>query len=464
MKFLLVCSQNLDEFRLPELESIAALFNFKIRYEGVPDVTRPYMIVDLDSEREALLLGSRAICVKHIWEHWADALTYEELQPKIKALPELYESIASSASTTWKFKVGSFGQIIPIKEQIEVINSFGWMSFKGDISLKKPMVELGVFEEYVHATTSQDKGRILSEMRRVWMGRKVCDTQRHMIDTFDVKKRAYIGNTTMESEVSLLMANQALASKGKLVYDPFTGTGSMLLTSSAFGAMSFGSDIDGRQMRGKKTSLANSAAQYGVTDKILDCAAFDLTQHPFRTGEIFDAIVTDPPYGVRAGAKRLGRKDNRIEPYVPALIPGRESEGMPHKMEDYVPPTHPWEMEDVIRSLITFSLYLLKPGGRLVFFLPTDNAEYADVDIPVVDGLKLISNSSQDFGKWSRRLITMEKVGSGHSALDGLDRGIARMSLGGEDDGPTDEASAVEESKRPGHANFGRKFLSGFRE
>ena len=42
-----------------------------------------------------------------------------------------------------------------------------------------------------------------------------------MMDVFDLKKRAYIGNTSMESEVSLLMANQALASPGKLVYDPF---------------------------------------------------------------------------------------------------------------------------------------------------------------------------------------------------------------------------------------------------
>lgn len=126
-------------------------------------------------------------------------------------------------------------------------------------------------------------------------------------------------------------------------------------------------------------------------------------------------------------------------------------------MDDYISPTHPWEMVEVIHSLVTFSLYLLKPGGRLVFFLPTDNAEYADVDIPVVDGLRLISNSSQDFGKWSRRLITMEKVGSGDAALEGLDRGIERMALGNkgeEDDG----------KKLPGHAGFGRKFLSGFKE
>lgn len=41
------------------------------------------------------------------------------------------------------------------------------------------------------------------------------------MDVFDLKKRAYIGTTSMESEVSLLMANQAQAAPGKVCYDPF---------------------------------------------------------------------------------------------------------------------------------------------------------------------------------------------------------------------------------------------------
>ena len=35
---------------------------------------------------------------------------------------------------------------------------------------------------------------------------------RHLVQTFDVKKRAYYGNTSMEAEISLLMANQTLVS------------------------------------------------------------------------------------------------------------------------------------------------------------------------------------------------------------------------------------------------------------
>jgi hypothetical protein len=39
---------------------------------------------------------------------------------------------------------------------------------------------------------------------------QICDGQRRLVDTFDLRKRAYIGNTSMDAEVSLLMANQAL--------------------------------------------------------------------------------------------------------------------------------------------------------------------------------------------------------------------------------------------------------------
>jgi tRNA (guanine10-N2)-methyltransferase len=35
-------------------------------------------------------------------------------------------------------------------------------------------------------------------------------TARQLVGMFDVKKRAYFGNTSMEAEISLLMANQTL--------------------------------------------------------------------------------------------------------------------------------------------------------------------------------------------------------------------------------------------------------------
>ena len=72
---------------------------------------------------------------------------------------------------------------------------------------------------------------------------------RHLIQMFDVKRRAYFGNTSMEAEISLIMANQALvrchisqrkshesqyfdqAAPNKFIYDPFVGTGSTTYAS-----------------------------------------------------------------------------------------------------------------------------------------------------------------------------------------------------------------------------------------
>lgn len=133
-------------------------------------------------------------------------------------------------------------------------------------------------------------------------------------------------------------------------------------------------------------------------------------------------------------------------------------------MPGYVPPSVPWEMTEVIDTLITYSIYLLKPGGRLVYFLPTNNEEYRDVDVPIVPGLKLISNSSQDFGKWARRLITMEKVvdGGSDAVIAELDRGIAREGVEGRLEKLSLRAEGDEE-RRPGHASFAKRYFEGFK-
>ncbi|GAA5894968.1 hypothetical protein JCM6882_008255 [Rhodosporidiobolus microsporus] len=493
--FLLFAVQGpLEEFRIPEVESVCKLLNVEYSWPVTPDYTRPYVLIGLKGEEDARKLGSRLVSVKHIWEFWAQAETYDELHELVKTaeVREKWEHYTVDRECSWKFTIAGHNRTIPLPAQVKLINTFAYMPFVGDIDLRNPKLEIGVFEEYEfdrmrglkvlqarEAEKGKGKGKgketevpaewdpeYTGTMRAVWMGRKICDTQRHLVDVYDLKKRAYIGTTSMEAEASLLMTNQALAGPGKWVYDPFVGTGSLLLTAAGFGALTFGSDIDGRQIRGKKTSIQHSAKQYGVTQRMVDCYSFDMTQHPWRTGELFDAIVTDPPYGVRAGAKRLGREEGERE-VQPQIIPGREAEGFHHEFHDYVPPSVGWPMEEVISTLVTYSLYMLKPGGRLVFFLPTDNAEYSDVDIPSVPGLKLISNSSQSFGKWARRLITMEKEAGGESewrkAIEGLDRGIRRKGQKSrlEEEREAEDAQEAEK-KRPGHADFRERYYEGF--
>lgn len=41
--------------------------------------------------------------------------------------------------------------------------------------------------------------------------------------------------------------------------------------------------------------VIRQAARYGVAQRIVDLCTFDITQHPWRCGGLFDAIITDPP-------------------------------------------------------------------------------------------------------------------------------------------------------------------------
>jgi len=117
-----------------------------------------------------------------------------------------------------------------------------------------------------------------------------------------------------------------------------------------------------------------------------------------------------------------------------------------HRKSTYRPPMKPYELSDLVQDLVRFARYMLKPGGRLVFFLPTVNDVYRDIDIPKCEGMELVSNSLQDFGKWGRRLITMVKISS-------ADMGAPRF----------EGAKASEgDATRPAHYNFRVKYFRRF--
>jgi len=159
----------------------------------------------------------------------------------------------------------------------------------------------------------------------------------------------------------------------------------------------------------KAPGVVRAAAQYGVASRILDLCTFDVTRNPWRCGALFDAIVTDPPYGVRAGARRIGRKKELSPSRLTQLLEHRKLP--PSDNQPYIPPTKPYEFSNLATDLVVLARYLLKPGGRLVFFVPTVTDEYEEVDITqmLCDGMQVVANSLQDFGSWGRRLVTIRK-------------------------------------------------------
>ena len=59
---------------------------------------------------------------------------------------------------------------------------------------------------------------------RYRFGRLIADGRRDLVNTYDLKKRNYIGTTSLDAELSLIMANLARVRSNDLVYDPFCGT------------------------------------------------------------------------------------------------------------------------------------------------------------------------------------------------------------------------------------------------
>ena len=66
-QYLFVFAQVHDEFRIPELESIAELHGFSIKFPDNPEdkkTARPFMVLGLESEEHAKVLSERCILVK----------------------------------------------------------------------------------------------------------------------------------------------------------------------------------------------------------------------------------------------------------------------------------------------------------------------------------------------------------------------------------------------------------------
>lgn len=261
--------------------------------------------MQLESEDAARCLMKRSILAQSIHEHWGTAGTWDELYTAIKRdSPQWWPQYKDS---TFKINFDTYQGSRSATKKRELINSLSFLPFDGKIVMNSPDQEFTVFEQWEWDSVPK---RIPHPLK-VHFGRLISHSVRDLVQTFDLKKRTYISTTSMDSELALVTANIALAGPGKIFYDPFVGTGSFPIACAKFGAVGFGSDIDGRSVRGEggKKSLKGNFEQYGLEKLLGDVFVCDLTNSPVRKARILDGIVCDPPYGVREGLRVLGCKD-----------------------------------------------------------------------------------------------------------------------------------------------------------
>ncbi|KAG6920243.1 hypothetical protein DXG01_005012 [Tephrocybe rancida] len=213
LKYLLVFADVHHDFRIPELQSVSELHGLPLTFpESLEDQDprRPYMVVGLEQEEHALVLARRCILVKSVYEFYGQGSTYEEVHTGTRANETKWARYVPD--TSFRFIVTAHNHKIPQSRQKAVVESFAYMGLLGKINMKHPQILFGCFEEYTTRNgVIRSKHEGDGHFRQVYFGRLLEEgSARQLIGKFDVKKRAYYGNTSMEAEISLLMANQTL--------------------------------------------------------------------------------------------------------------------------------------------------------------------------------------------------------------------------------------------------------------
>ncbi|XP_014559302.1 hypothetical protein COCVIDRAFT_13711 [Bipolaris victoriae FI3] len=408
-QYLVRLAQAHESFRRVELQALADVAGISLQVVKYQEDS-PYCIVELVSDAAARKLIARSILSQGIYELWGEGAEYNALHESVRNLTASKWSQYETSS--FRFTIEGYRGGRSTDEQREIIDSFSYMAFKGPPRMRDPDVAFRVFEDY-ELDAKQPK--------YLYFGRFIADSCRNEAKkTFDLKKRHYISTTSMDAELTLVTANIAHVAPGKVFYDPFMGTGGFPIACAHFGAVVFGSDIDGRTIRGTggsarrgqtgKYDVIGNFKQYGIESRYLGAFVSDLTNTPLRilpTGSqnskgYLDGIVCDPPYGIREGLKVLGSRQELLEKE-------RKSHQDQFKEPGYIPPKRPYSFTALLDDILEFAVATLVEDGRLSMWMPTANDEDIELIIPSHPGLELTSVCVQAFNKWSRRLLTYRR-------------------------------------------------------
>lgn len=360
--------------RFRELESVAHIHGVALKglYEGKRPIaldSEPYAIVNLPGEEIAKSICKQCVLVKFLIELWGSGVTDELVLANVRSQVDSQTWKAVFSGLTFSYKVSAYGAQYSEKKRRSRMDAFASLFCNDEkVDLKDPGIILHIIDVYSHGceiTGTRDESSSPSKLFCTFYGRQVGDVNTgEDRNEYVLTERPILGPTSLDNDLAFLMANMAEIKSGSFVFDPFCGTGGLLVTATARGATVVGTDIDTRVLRGDYISYVRNAISENMSKDIFqnfvhyglnfpEVFAAD-NSHPFwRRESVFDAILTDPPYGVRAGAKRIGSTTiheicNR-DTYYPQMVP-------------YAP-------SDVVDDLLHVASRVLVNSGTLVYFL-----------------------------------------------------------------------------------------------
>ena len=164
--------------------------------------------------------------------------------------------------------------------QLEIERLVGTM-VEGPVDLSRPEVEF----------------RVVCSEDRCFFGRVIRKIDRGDFAYRNPMRRPFFHPGVMMPITARALVNLSLAGQGDLLFDPFCGTGGVLLEARLLGARVLGSDAEEAMIAGCRANLPEA-----------DLFLADATAMPLCDNSV-DAVVTDLPYGqsVRIRAESMER-------------------------------------------------------------------------------------------------------------------------------------------------------------
>lgn len=269
--FFLVSGENRT---LPKAEVLAVLQSIGAKFRVLNDFDQ---VLCLDS--------SKVDISKRL------ALTHKICELYGSCAPNLSEIIKLVKKTEFKFR-GSFAvRVKRVKmhsaelgrEKLERdIGEVIWKRYGANVDLKNPEnVIYGVLtDEFV-------LGRVRSEIDKTAYKER------------EPQRRPYFRPGVMLPKTARAVVNLSRVREGDRFIDPFCGSGGFLIEAALIGAKIHGCDVDDEALAGCEKNLKH----YGIKDYKLELRDARTLGREYR--DFFDAIATDPPYGISASTRGL---------------------------------------------------------------------------------------------------------------------------------------------------------------
>ena len=369
----------------------------------------------LPEDAAAATLAERSVLVRYVLEEWGAGATLQDAASRACVPPN--SPLANGAS--WRVRVQTSGR------RTGLVNAHDQTLFKELGGL------LDALPGPVRLKDAEEDVAVLMRGEEIVIGRVVArGCAAHVLSQYRVADRCYRGSTTMDATLAFVTASFARVRPGDLVVDPFCGTGGNLLAACHMSRRpGIGADADARTLlrgtercdngslkldarlrkaqnmanvggrrekkRGEPSLPSDASIRRNFLDRSLDpprlvvsdVAALDGRlddeEYYFDGGfvpvDAVDAIVCDPPYGVR----------ERVDVGVEGAAPWRP-------------------------ALFELAAKRLRAGRRLAFWVPSSQAAApelaSEIGRELPPSLSVVAAATQALGGTrARTLLAVEK-------------------------------------------------------